>query len=309
MSHIFISYSRKDSACVDKVTSYLEENDFPFWIDRKRIELGTEWFDEITNNILQAGLFLLFWSKNSRDSNYVQAERRIALQQYHTGKLQILPVILDPHADLPPELDHIQREDFSLGCDDVAIRLLVNRLPAKFRRFNRTKPLAKQPYKQVEDTPFVSVRYKESASGQCQAYLVGQKEFAAARSPRELVICLQFMQPVNKNMIKDVYETLGRSDSGILHITGPRSVEGDRYWIDNKNPDLWQECFQFVTQVIQENASSDTTTLKFFGLSAGVLLARVAMKFYRFWHVQFYNFAPETGKPYVLVYDVPRNSD
>jgi len=313
MSHIFISYSRRDTVCVDKVVHRLEENDFPVWIDRQKIALTSEFPQEITNNILSARLFVLFWSENAKASPYVEAERRIANQQYLAGKLKILPIMLekDEKFELPIEFAHIQAADFRSGCDDTAIGSFIDQIPSDLRKFSYDKPLGQQPYQSVEGTSFVSVPYLSSTSGRCSAYIVGRKDAKMPRAPRELVICLQFMQPTNKNMLKEVYETLDDSEAWMLHITGPvvKDSRGDKYWIDNLDRALWEECYQFTTQMIQSNARSDTTKLKFFGLTAGVLLARIAMGFYRFWSLQFYNYASESGKPYVLAYEVDRNGN
>jgi hypothetical protein len=44
--HIFVSYSRRDSAYVDELVTELEDRGFIVWIDRS-VEPGSEWITAI----------------------------------------------------------------------------------------------------------------------------------------------------------------------------------------------------------------------------------------------------------------------
>ena len=39
MSHIFISYSHKNSDCVYQVVEEMQRNDFPVWVDLESIQI------------------------------------------------------------------------------------------------------------------------------------------------------------------------------------------------------------------------------------------------------------------------------
>ena len=47
MSHIFISYSRKDLAIAQKIVDILAADDLDTWIDWKSIPKGEDWEQEI----------------------------------------------------------------------------------------------------------------------------------------------------------------------------------------------------------------------------------------------------------------------
>ena len=54
MSHIFISYSRKDLDFAQKIVDALAANDLDTWIDWKSIPKGEDWWDHIQQGIEEA---------------------------------------------------------------------------------------------------------------------------------------------------------------------------------------------------------------------------------------------------------------
>ena len=63
MSHIFISYSRKDIDFAQKIVDTLAANNLDTWIDWKSIPKGEDWEQEIYRGIEEADafLFLITW--------------------------------------------------------------------------------------------------------------------------------------------------------------------------------------------------------------------------------------------------------
>jgi hypothetical protein len=61
MSHIFISYSRKDLDFAQKIVDALAANDLDTWIDWKSIPKGEDWEQEIYHGIESAVAFLFLW--------------------------------------------------------------------------------------------------------------------------------------------------------------------------------------------------------------------------------------------------------
>lgn len=96
MSHIFLSYSRKDGAYVDGLAAQLEQSGFRTWVDRKGIAGGEQWRREIVDAVRNASLFLLFLSPNSARSENVRKELDLAEQ----SRVRILPVAIAP-IDIP----------------------------------------------------------------------------------------------------------------------------------------------------------------------------------------------------------------
>jgi hypothetical protein len=96
MSHIFLSYSRKDGAYVDALAAQLEQAGFRTWVDRKGIAGGEQWRREIVDAVRKASLFLLFLSPHSARSENVRKELDLADQ----ARVRILPVAIAP-IDIP----------------------------------------------------------------------------------------------------------------------------------------------------------------------------------------------------------------
>lgn len=90
MSHIFISYSRKDLATAEKIINALAEDDLKPWIDWKSIPKGEEFEREIQQGIEEADIFLFLVSPDSAQSDWCNKEINHAVKN---GK-RILPVVL-----------------------------------------------------------------------------------------------------------------------------------------------------------------------------------------------------------------------
>ena len=78
MTHIFISYSRKDSEYVDSLVESLSQENFHIWLDRKDIQAGQNWRAEIVEAIETADSFVLVFSQSAALSKYVRQEVYVA---------------------------------------------------------------------------------------------------------------------------------------------------------------------------------------------------------------------------------------
>lgn len=90
MSHIFISYSRKDIDFAGKIVQALAENNLDTWIDWKSIPKGEDWEQEIYRGIEEADAFLFLISPDSVVSEMCNKEAAHAVQN---GK-RILPIVV-----------------------------------------------------------------------------------------------------------------------------------------------------------------------------------------------------------------------
>jgi len=90
MSHIFISYSRKDLAFAQKIVDALAENNLDTWIDWKSIPKGEDWEQEIYRGIEEADAFLFLISPDSVTSKMCNKEISCAVKN---GK-RILPIVM-----------------------------------------------------------------------------------------------------------------------------------------------------------------------------------------------------------------------
>jgi len=90
--HAFASYSSRDREEVGHYVQLLELVSIHVFMDRKDLKPGEEWGKVIYENLDACDLFLLFWSQNAHDSEWVKKETCYALERQKKNK-QKLPVI------------------------------------------------------------------------------------------------------------------------------------------------------------------------------------------------------------------------
>jgi len=90
MSHIFISYSRRDLDFAQKIVDALAANKLDTWIDWKSIPKGEDWEQEIYRGIEEADAFLFLISPDSVASQMCNKEIAHAVKN---GK-RILPFFI-----------------------------------------------------------------------------------------------------------------------------------------------------------------------------------------------------------------------
>ncbi|WP_298500799.1 toll/interleukin-1 receptor domain-containing protein [uncultured Methanobrevibacter sp.] len=88
---IFISYSTRDKDIADAVCHLLEQNGHECWIAPRNIKSGENYAPQINDAIKSARLFVLIYSRNAQESNFVKNEVGIA---YQNG-IALLPFMID----------------------------------------------------------------------------------------------------------------------------------------------------------------------------------------------------------------------
>ena len=91
MTHIFISYSKKNSDYAYELADYLQDQGFNIWIDRIGIEYGVGWWDAIVDGLHDCGAFIVVMTPEAKQSDWVQREVFIALQD----KKAMFPILLN----------------------------------------------------------------------------------------------------------------------------------------------------------------------------------------------------------------------
>jgi len=89
-SHIFISYSRKDTNYVKNLVHDLRLKGFPVWID-DRIDFGDSWSRVIFQKISECKVFIVIMSKDSVKSKWVDRECLYADDE----EKRIIPLLLN----------------------------------------------------------------------------------------------------------------------------------------------------------------------------------------------------------------------
>lgn len=107
---IFISYSHKDEAQVKYIAEAYRAQGVDYFFDRHYLKAGDIYPVMIRQYIDSSDLFILCWSKNAAESEYVTLERRQALALAYPqvdpekATLTIHPISIKPHAEYPEDM-------------------------------------------------------------------------------------------------------------------------------------------------------------------------------------------------------------
>ena len=144
MSDVFISYSRRDIAFARLIREALQQSQIDTWIDWDRIPVGERWWQEITEAIEGANVFMLIISRNSLGSKVCRDEIELALANHK----RIVPILVDqltPEeiAGLAPDLPQFNWVVFER---DRIFRLEVDPNATSDKPEDREIALAKVPH-------------------------------------------------------------------------------------------------------------------------------------------------------------------
>ena len=108
---LFISYSHKDIKEAERIAKIQEALGTDVFFDKHRLKAGYIYPEEISRFIQTADTFVLCWSENAANSDYVEKERQEALALAYPQRkpreqtsLKILPFNIEPHADPPADM-------------------------------------------------------------------------------------------------------------------------------------------------------------------------------------------------------------
>jgi hypothetical protein len=315
MSHIFISYARKDSACVDQVVNRLEAQGLPVWIDKYNIPGGEWWGPAIQEGVRHAAAILVFWSQNARDSEHVRDEITWALQQKAQNpsrNLQIIPVLLEAFATapLPDNLKGLSAVDLT-DCESYEpFKQLLRRLLAidtvheigrrLTTNFDKSKPLKDLPDAKSIDTNLWIVPVMQSVHS--MAYLVGNGDTSLLEhlehNPKKLQLCFLMKGSLGDNsFLGQVKEFIG-DDFLALYIT-PKP-DGGVFELNNQRQGQWLDIVNTSHEVALQVVGRGGARLQLFSLAPAVLTFAMGTRFYEYWHIQFFN---RVGQTYLMVID------
>ncbi len=119
VGHIFLSYSRQDSAVVARIRAALERAGHTVWQDTYSVAGGEVWVHSIENGIKDAAAVVVVLTDASANSTWVQVETLLALRL----EKKIVPFALAPDF-IPFALLHINPVDASTDLDQGMDRLL-----------------------------------------------------------------------------------------------------------------------------------------------------------------------------------------
>jgi hypothetical protein len=139
VSHIFISYSRKDAAIARAIADSLAEADFSAWFDFDDLEPGQRWVQVIQQAVEECDAMVVVMSRAARDSEWVERETLLAMDLKKP-----LHVVLIEDIPLPLHLINRQYIDFR-DESEAARKRALRKLTAALRRLPRRLPKAMSP--------------------------------------------------------------------------------------------------------------------------------------------------------------------
>lgn len=108
---IFISYAHQDETKVQYIARAYEAQGVDYFFDRDYLKPGDIFPLKIKEFIYSADLFILCWSANAAQSEYVDLERKLALERaypkvkpFEKAPLSIYPMSIEPQAELPADM-------------------------------------------------------------------------------------------------------------------------------------------------------------------------------------------------------------
>ena len=103
---VFISYSHADAEKVQYISETCRAVNCEYFFDRHILSPGDVFVEKIFHYIDNANLFILCWSQNAANSEWVERERKRALENWNKGghSIRIYPISINPKADLPEDM-------------------------------------------------------------------------------------------------------------------------------------------------------------------------------------------------------------
>lgn len=127
---IFLSHSSQDKELVKRVNSDLLAHKYETWIDHKRMEGGDQLPSEIQNGLEQCKVLILFMSRSSMNSPWVNAEwNNFFARQMDGEELKIIPIRIEKDAQRPQLLRNLLYIDFAdLSDYETSLSMLLRAL-------------------------------------------------------------------------------------------------------------------------------------------------------------------------------------
>lgn len=114
---IFISSSKYDSDYVKKISNNLKKYGYDVWHFEDRIKPGDSISDKINAGLKNSDIIMVFFSKYSLRSNWINSEINFAIERYYSGKSNIIFLKLDEE-ELPLNIKDIPIIELKKNYED-----------------------------------------------------------------------------------------------------------------------------------------------------------------------------------------------
>lgn len=321
MSHVFISYSRKDKKVVGQYVESLRKQDFIVWQDVSDISAGEKWHQALLDAIEQASAIVVFWSHSALHSPYVKEEIDHALKH----NKHIIPVWLDSSAPLRDDLKEMNAVitgGYSSGAVQKLSRALLERVPRIQRQvldFNTSIPMREQT---IEGTSREVIGNREYLivplvqSVYSSACVIAEAATIVRQAAR-IQLIVQNTGPVDYATVRDAFKAILAVDAASpeeaepivgLHITGSRNpLDNAQYWIDNTNVAHYSDMIDTTRKSITAltRNAADTQMIQMFQKTLVDIAFLLGVSLDRWIPLQLYKW---DGEQYVPIINVPPRS-
>jgi len=317
MPHIFISYSRNNSDCVQRTVQRLEARGYHVWFDKQSIPGGAAWKQAIREGIREAAVMVLFWSADSAASTYVGEEIQLALNKQIGGDLTLITLWLDD-TRLSDDIRDYNALPFA-DCEATGpFNNLLKQLPASVRRqtqpFVRDLPLKEQSQAQaLTTTDLIRVPLMRSAYG--TAYVLGEpdstlKATMSAPLPHAALFIEALGRVDDEQFVRGVYadfrQKVGATHPALaLYITGPAREDGT-YALPNDVAGAWMDTATLAEEAARSLFGRGGLLLDTYLAAPAVLSFAIGARFGDFWQMRLNNYekAANLYHPVVNLHDM-----
>lgn len=321
MSHIFVSYSRKDKKVVAQYVESLRKQDFIVWQDVSNISAGEKWHQALLDAIEQSSAVVVFWTQSAYHSPYVNEEIDQALKH---GK-HIIPVWLEsatPLRDGLKEANAVISNGFSSTAAQKISHALLEKAPRIQRQvmdFNTSIPMNAQTIPGISREIIGSREYMVVpliTSVYSSAYIIAEAG-TIVRQVGRIQLIVQNTGPVDYATIRDAFKTILVADAEYsdeaeplvgLYVTGAKNpMDSTQYWVDNTNVAHYSDMIDTTHKAISSitKNAADTQMFQMFQKTLVDIAFLLGVSLDRWLPLQLYKWE---GGQYVPIINIPPRS-
>jgi sulfatase modifying factor 1 len=119
---IFVSHAHQDAEFAQRLAADLRANGWETWLAPDNIQPGEKWVEAINRGLTESGIFVLLTSGHALQSRWVKSETNAAISLEHRGKMQFVPLALEP-VSTPPLWGNYQQilfyDDYDRGLQQL----------------------------------------------------------------------------------------------------------------------------------------------------------------------------------------------
>lgn len=187
---LFYSYAHKDLVLKDELAKHLGNARISAWYDRD-IYPGTNWEDEIDDNLEQADIVLLLISPDFKASNYFSGkEMKRILEREKEKSAHVIPVLIRPVFWPDAPYRHLQLSPTSAQ----AVSTWVNKDEAFVEVakdvYRSVDHVLKQKYIKDAEASMASGQYEDAYKAYKQAFYYASEDGALLREMGDLLVIL-----------------------------------------------------------------------------------------------------------------------